>query len=497
MNLLGIDAGTTGLKAVLFDSESGSELGTGYVEYPLETPGPELAEINPEVWFNALKNAAKAAMAQAGVKQCQALAISSQGESFVLLDRQKRVLRKAIVWLDRRSTEECHEIETRFGLEKIYHTTGDPAVDPTWLGTKLLYLKKHEPQIWAKTAHILLAEDYLLFKLTGKIRGNGALWCSTLLFDLVKQDYWDEMLEYIGVSRAQLPEQVKSGIPVGNILPEIAAEIGFEGNVTAVSGGMDQACSALGSGNILSGMATDNTGTSFNLAATSNTPVFDPKFRLPCQLHVLNSTYLAVAWSPSGGILLRWFRDTIVPEWAAQLQRDGHDFYEALTAEAQYSAPGANGVLILPHLSGALCPELAPDAKAVISGLSLQTTRGDLARAMLESVACMARANLDLLQDCGLKIKELKLAGGAARSSLWNRIKAGITGIPAQTLIQPEAGCLGAAMLAGMGVGAFPSPIDAVTAMVKTGRQFAPEPELVTAGEITYRNYRQLFLKLK
>jgi xylulokinase len=275
MNLLGIDVGTTGLKAVLFDSVSGNELGSGYVEYPLLTPGPALVEIDPETWFSALKNAVRTAMTQADTSECAALAISSQGESFVLLDADGNVLRNAIVWMDSRSTAECAEIEKHFGRENLYRITGDPTVDPVWLGTKLLYLQKHEPEVWKQCAKIMLAEDYLIYRLTGQFRGNGALWCSTLLYDINKLDYFDDMLKYLGVSRNQLPEQIPSGRAIAPVKADIAAEIGFTSDVIAVSGGMDQACSALGSGNISDGIATDNTGTSFNLAASCKNAVFD------------------------------------------------------------------------------------------------------------------------------------------------------------------------------------------------------------------------------
>lgn len=497
MNLLGIDVGTTGLKAVLFDAVSGRALGSGYVEYSLLTPGPDQVEIDPGTWFSALVSATQKALAESGTSECAALAISSQGESFVLLDSDGNVLRNAIVWMDSRSGEECREIEAHFGRERLYRITGDPAVDPVWLGTKLLHIRKHEPDVWKKTAKILLAEDYLLYRLTGEFRGNGALWCSTLLYDIGRQDYFDEMLEYLGVSRAQLPVQMKSGRVVGPLLPEVSRRIGFSSPVLAVSGGMDQACSALGSGNVKSGCATDNTGTSFNLSVSCETPVFDKEFRLPCQRHVIDDMFLAVAWSSSGGVLLRAFRDVLGAEWAAELERSGKSFYVELDRLAAEAPPGCNGVLILPHLAGALCPEVDSDATCSVTGLTLQTTRSDILRAMLESVGCMLRANLELLRDCGVEVKELILAGGAARSELWNRIKSGIAALPGKTLLESEAGCLGAAMLAGMGAGCFASPEAAVQAMVGTGKVYPPEAELMAAGEKTFARYQKFYRQLK
>lgn len=497
MNLLGIDVGTTGLKAVLFDSVSGSELGSGYVEYSLLTPRPDWVEINPETWFSALKSAVHTAMENAGTSECAALAISSQGESFVLLDKDDKLLRNAIVWMDSRSSAECSEIEKHFGRERLYRITGDPTVDPVWLGTKLLYLQKHEPKVWKQCARIMLAEDYLIYRLTGRFCGNGALWCSTLLYDIGKLDYFDEMLEYLGISRTQLPEQIPSGRAIAPVKADIAAEIGFTTAVMAVSGGMDQACSALGSGNISDGIATDNTGTSFNLAASCKKAVFDREYRLPCQVHVVDDTYLAVAWSTSGGVLLRAFRDVLGAEWAAELERNGKNFYSELDRLAENSPPGANGVTFLPHLAGALCPELDPDATGAVMGLTLQTSRADILRAMLESVACMARANLELLNDCGVTVKELVLAGGAARSKIWNRIKTGIAAIPCRTMQQSESGCLGAAMLAGVGAGIFASPEQAVAVMVKPGDKFLPENELTGTGAKIFARYQKFYQQLK
>ena len=260
---------------------------------------------------------------------------------------------------------------------------------------------------------------------------------------------------------------------------------------------MDQACSALGSENIQAGTATDNTGTSFNLAATAERPVFDAKFRLPCQLHVVNDAYLCVGWSPSGGVLLRYFRDTLFPEWAASVKAEGMDFYDALVAEAVSSPAGARGLVMLPHLPGALCPEMEPQATAAVFGVTLQSTRGDWARAMLESVACMTRANLDLLRDCGLPVQKLIFTGGAAKSPLWNSIKAGITGIAGHTLQQEEAGCLGEAMLAEMGKGAFADASEAVSTMVASGEEFLPPADYRDCAERIYGRYQRLFESLR
>ena len=497
MNLLGIDVGTTAVKAVLFDHAAGRELGTATVEYPLISSCPGGAEVAPETYFQAMKRAIADALKNSGTRDCTALAISSQGETFILLDSRGRPLRDAIVWLDRRSAPECAEIEAEFSRETLYHTTGDPAVDPAWLGTKLRHLRKHEPEKLAAATHILLLEDYLVFRLTGECRGNGALWCSTLLYDICRRDYWPRMLDYLEIGRELLPVQQLSGWPVGPVRKAVAAELGFLASPLVVSGGMDQACSALGSGNFHPGAATNNTGTSFNLSVTADRPVFDRNFRLPCQLHVIDGAWLCVPWSGSGGILLRWFRDALVPEWAEKLRGEGSDFYSELTTEGEKSPPGANGVVVLPHLSGALCPELDADARGVIYGLSSGSTRGDVARAMLEAVSCMARSNLELLADAGVEVRELILTGGAAHSRLWNRITASITGIPARTLLQPEAGCLGAAMLAGIGTGCFQTPEEAAAAMTAVGEHFRPEPDIAAAGERTYRIYRKLYEQLR
>jgi len=497
MNLMGIDAGTTGLKAMLFDSADGKELGSGYVEYAFATPGLDRAEIDPEIWFQALKKAVSSALKSAGNSQCAALAISSQGESFVLLDENFKLLRPAIVWLDRRSASECAVIEKKFGRKKIYHTTGDPAVDPVWLGTKLLHLRQHEPEIFKKIAHIMLVEDYLLFRLTGRICGNGALWCSTLLYDIVNRRYWQEMLDFLEINQEQLPEQIPSGVPVGVLLPTVSAELGFSEPPLAVSGGMDQACGALGCGCISDGMAVDNTGTSFNLSAATEKPVFDREYRLPCQLHVADNTFLSVGWSPSGGGLLRWFRDAVVPEWKEKQEKENKDFYIAFDAAAASSTAGANGVVILPHLAGALCPEQDPDAKAVIFGVTLQTTRGDIARAMLESAAFLTRANLDLLRECGVRLSGLILTGGAAKSPLWNTVKASITGLSALTCEQSESGCLGAAILAGKGCGVFSSLAEGTAGMVRQGKRFEPDLKDREILEKQYALYKKIYLSLR
>lgn len=466
--LLGIDAGTTAMKAVLYN-EGGVPLASGIKEYNLLTPSPEIVETDPEIYWVSLKYVLKQIFTQLKDKKTEitALAISSQGESFIAIDSEGKPLRNTIVWMDSRSRKEAVIIDREFGAENVYHKTGSPEVDPTWASTKLLWMKVNEPDLFKKIYKILLVEDYLIFRLTGNYAANGALYCSSLLYDINKDIWWEDMLRFIGITKEHLPALHRSGEKVGVVKKDAANELGFINDPAVVSGGMDQACGCIGTGNISPGIVTENTGSSLNISVTTNKPVFDPKRRVPCQTHAISGKYIYLPWCKTAGMALKWFRDKYCESQVKQAEIEGKDPYEILISGLNDINPGSEGLVILPHLTGALSPEMDIDARGVFFGLKLSTTRDHIVKAILESVAYMSRSNIELIEEAGIEVKEIILSGGASRSHIWNQIKADVLGKKVKTIKNQDSGCLGAAILAGVGSGVYTSIDEACKLIIK------------------------------
>lgn len=496
--LLGIDAGTTSMKVVLYD-EKGCPLTSATKEYNLLTPLPGIVETNPGIYWNSLKSNLNEIYSRSkdGDRNIIALAISSQGESFLIIDREGNPLRNTIVWLDTRSTEEVALIEKEFGAKNIYHTTGSPVVDTTWASTKLLWIKKHEPNLFNRIYKVLFIEDYLIYKLTGTFAANGTLYCSSLLFDINKNIWWEDMLRFLGLSQEHLPDLYLSGVRVGEVNSSAAKELGFSNEPIVVSGGMDQTICCVGTGNVFSGMATENTGASLNISVTVDRPIFDPKRRVPCQTHAVRGKYVYVPWTKTAGMLLKWFKDKFCEQQAEEAVRKGRDIYEILTENVGKIPPGSDGLVVLPHLTGALSPEMDSDVRGVMFGLKLSTTRLHIVRAILESIAYLSRSNMELIEESGVDLKGVTLTGGASKSRLWNQIKADVLGRELKTIKNQDSGCLGAAILAGVGSGIFDTIQDACKLIIKDSGTYRPDSKKRDVYNEYYAIYKNLYENLK
>lgn len=496
--LLGIDAGTTSLKAVLFDV-NGKNISSAVHEYKLLTPDADLVELDAQTYWIACKESIRRIVQTGDVNpaEIKALAVSSQGESFVPVDGKGKPLRRAIVWLDNRSQKESGLIRKQFGADRVYHITGSPDVVPTWAATKIMWLRDNEPDIFRKVNKYLFVEDYLIYKLTGQFVAEGALYSSSLLFDINAGKWWGEMLDFIGIAPSQLPALMKSGKVVGELNPEAAEETGLCGKTVVVTGGMDQACGSIGSGNIEPGIVTEITGASLNICVTTTKPVFDPKMRIPCQYHAIPGKYICLPWCATAGMVLKWFRDEFCETEKRQALKKCSDAYELLAAQAETVKPGSEGLIMLPHLAGAMSPELDPKAKGVFYGISLSTTKAHFIRAIMESVAFMLKNNLTIIEELGIEVEEIRSLGGAAKSDLWNQIKADVTQKSLVTLNNPEAACLGAAILAGTATGIFVSIKEACKKMISVEKRFEPDLTNRKIYERTYGIYLKLYENLR
>ncbi|MEM2238688.1 MAG: xylulokinase [Candidatus Bathyarchaeia archaeon] len=496
--LLGIDAGTTGLKAVLFD-ESGRVAAVGRAEYSLLTPAVNMAEIDAEEYWRACRKAVSGVLSisNADPRDVKALSISSQGETFVPIDRDGRPLRNAIVWLDNRSEEEARIIRNRFGVEEVFKVTGQPEVVPTWPATKILWLKRNEPKVFEKTYKFLLVEDFLIYRFTGVAATEYSVVSSTLMFDIRRGQWWDDMLEFIGIDSDKLPGLMPSGKAVGNITETASKETGLTTETIMVTGAFDHAAGAVGAYNIKPGIVTETTGAALALLATTDEPVYDPKRRIPCHRHAVPGRFFLLPWCQTAGIVLRWFRDEFGQTEKDVAEKLGVDAYDLLTLEASKIPPGSNGIVVLPHFMGAGPPEFDPHAKGVIFGLTLAHRRAHIIRAILESIAFMLRRNIELIEELGIEVKEVRSLGGGARSPMWNQIKADVTLKTIYTLHTEEAASLGAAILAGVGGGLFKSIEEACSRMVHLKYKYNPNYENRKTYDRLYKIYLALYNSLK
>ncbi len=445
MNLLGVDVGTTSIKAAVFN-EAGKMLSQTTVDYILQQEGSRV-EFEAEAYWRLFLQAVSEVTKEHAVG---AMSIDTQCETLIMTDDAGEPVYNAIVWLDNRAEEQAKAIEKAFGVKKVYEITGQPEITATWPASKLLWMKENEPEVWAKTKKIFLLEDYLLYKLTGQFVTEKTLQSSSLYFDVRAGEWWQEMLDYIGVTPDMLPELKESGVPVGE----------YQG-IQVVTSAMDQVAGAIGAGVVRPGIISEMTGTTMVLfAPLSEFPAFDPKSIIPCHYNY-DGGYARILWTTTAGMSLKWFKNILCEEF---------DFMQ-LDDLAASVPPGCDGLTMLPHLCGSTMPKYNPDAKGAFYGLTLQHTRGHFVRSILEAVACMLKSNLDYLN---MPVDEIRLMGGGAKSPLWCQIKADMTGINLVTLNQSETACLGSAILAGVGAGVYADVKEAAVKLVETKKSYVP-----------------------
>lgn len=494
--LMGLDLGTTAMKIALFD-ETGNILAVSTQEYDLLTPLTNYVEEAPEVYWNAFKmglNDLKKQYKMAADTQI-ALAMSAQGETLFVLDKEGRPLRNAIVWMDNRAVEEAKELKRVFGDAACYRKTGQVSFEACWPASKLLWLKRHEPAIFEQANKFLLIEDYFIYRLTGKYATEPSLVCSSTYWDITNRVYWKEMLQYLGISEEQLAPVKESGTVIGKILPEAAEELGSGQEVTVCMGALDQAAGAIGAGNIREGMFSETIGAALAVCAPVNNPVFDPSGKMPLFCFPLKGMYMIHTFT-NGGMTLRWFRDKFCDLEMLYEKNGWGDAYEMISRQVKQVPPGSDGLVMLPHLAGSLAPDVNARAKGVWFGFTLQHTRAHFMRAIMESLGYILKRNIEALRDMGIEVKEVRSLGGGSKSRVWSQIKADISQVTLETVKSREAASLGAAILAGVATGSFESVESAADSMVEVKERISPSRENIKEYGAGYTMYKKLFLDL-
>jgi xylulokinase len=468
MLLAGLDVGTSSVKGLLVCAEDGTVIARAEAEHRLSTPRPGWAEQDPQDWWSGAQ-AVLGSLGEAG--PVAGIGLTGQMHGLVALDASGGVLRPAMLWNDGRTGAECAEIEERIGLDALIGLTGNRAL-PGFTAPKLLWLARHEPDVYARIDRIMLPKDYVRLRLCGEHATDVADASGTLLFDVAQRRWSDAELEGLDVDPGWLPRALES--------PALSGMTAAGTPVAAGAG--DQAAGALGVGVDRPGPASVVLGTSGVIFAASEAFAADPAARVHAFCHAVPGAWHSMGVMLSAAGSLRWLRDAVAP---------GADF-GALVAEAERWEPGVEGLTFLPYLAGERTPHADPDARGAFTGLSLRHDRGALVRAVLEGVAFGLRDGLDLVAALSGRPSLGRVSGGGARSRLWLQILASVLELPLQRTAVDEGASFGAALLGGVAAGVFADVHEAVAACVRPGEIIEPVAEWVEP----YRDARERFVAL-
>lgn len=495
MSYLGIDIGTTGTKAVVFD-ETGRVLSSAYREYSLSSPQRGWFELAPgEVVNRCLEVISEAAGEVCKIDPVKAIGIASQGEAFTLLDENDNYLCNAMVSFDTRSSGQVKSFCENFGREELYKITGHCAHTLFSL-FKLLWLKENQPEVLQNAARLLCMGDLLRYKLTGSSVTSFNLASRTMLFDVSERQWSNKIIEEIGIPKSILPTAVPSGKSAGTLLKPIAVQLGLGKNVIVATGGHDQCCGALGVGVIQSGIAAYSLGTVECITPAFETCVLNEKLmngNLATYPHTVRNLYTTVAFCMTGGSGLKWFRDNFGQYENQKAKDTAGNAYDILIDQVP---PDPTSLLVLPHFTSTGTPYFDPSPLGAVIGVKLSTTKGEVLKAMLEGISFEMKVNLELLKKCGISVKQLRAFGGGTSSDTWMQIKADILDMPIDCVEAKQAGCMGAAMLAALAAEKISSLDQCSRTWVKTSRKFTPKPENAKIYAHSFEVYKDLYSDL-
>jgi xylulokinase len=491
MSLLGIDVGTTGCKAAVFTTE-GHLLGSAYEEYDVHRPEPGWAELDPLHVWEKVRTIVHRVSTLSAADPIRALAVSSLGEAMVPVTADRRVLGPSIVAnFDLRGEEYLDDLKSSLGDEALYRINGN-TLGSNYSLPKLKWIQEHQPDLYRRALKFLLWGSFVSFMLGADPAVDYSLANRTLLFDIDRETWSEPILELVGLDAAKLPGAVPSGTPIGTVSRQIASELGLPVGVTIVAGAHDQCANAVGCGVIQDGRAVYGMGT-----FTCITPVFsqrrEPRVMIERGLntehHAVPGKYVCFIYNP-GGSLVKWFRDTFAPVEHHRAEAAGSDVYPALLGEMP---PGPSGILVLPHFAPTGPPAFLSDSCGIITGVRLETSRGDILKGILEGICFYLKECVESLPPTGIEIADFRAVGGGSRSDVWLQLCADLFGRRFVRPVITEAGALGAAIIAGVGSGRFPSYEAAVEAMVRLERCFEPDPRQQKLYEEWFELYKQLW----
>jgi xylulokinase len=495
---LGVDVGTTGTRAVLID-EKGRVVGGQSAEHdPMSTPQPQWAEQNPENWWTAAKLAIGKVLQRTQVKgeEVKGVGLSGQMHGLVLLGKDHQVLRPSIIWCDQRCQAEADSITQMIGYDRLIEITCNPALTG-FTAPKLVWVRNHEPNVYAKIHKVLLPKDYIRFRLTGQFASEVSDASGTTLFDVVKRRWSSEVIKALQFSSDWLPEVHESITISGELDPSSANEVGLRAGTPVVGGGGDQAAGGVGNGIVSPGIVSSTIGTSGVVFAFMESPARDQKGRVHTFCHAVPQEWHVMGVTQGAGLSLRWFRDQFGGQELNLAPFLGQDAYELLTQQASQAKPGCEGLIFLPYLMGERTPHLDANARGVLFGLTGRHTRADVIRAVLEGVAFSLKDSFGIFEEMGVLVTQVRASGGGGRSWLWRQIQADIFDKEICTVATDEGAAFGAALLAAAGTGGFASVEQACREAISLTNFTQPIPENRKRYREYYEIYRSLYGALK
>ncbi len=490
--LLGIDVGTGGTRVLLVD-EGGRIVASATEEHQaFASPQIGWAEQRPEDWWRAACVAIRKVLDGRNPSDIVGVGFSGQMHGAVMLDAAGAVVRPALIWCDVRTEKQCADLNAKIGAARVIQLTCNPAL-PNFTLTKLMWVREHESENWARVRSVMLPKDYVRFRLTGERATDMADASGTLMLDVAGRRWSEEMLSAAEIDCGLLPSLHESPEVCAKVSAVGAEATGLAVGTPVVAGAGDQAAGATGMGIVLPGAVSATIGTSGVVFAATDRPALDPKGRLHTFCHAVPGRWHVMGVTQAAGLSLRWFRDRFLEGKF----REGHDPYDALTAEASEVPAGSDGLLWTPYLMGERTPHLDGNARAALIGLTASHTRGHVVRAILEGVAFSLKDTFTIFQEMSVPVKNIRLGGGGARSPLWRQIQADVYGQDVELVEAEEGAAYGAALLAGVGAGIWPNVDTACEAVVRVRERIAPHSEHVAALAKRYRSYRRVYAATK
>ena len=501
MSLMGLDVGTTGCKAVAFDHD-GKILASAYREYPLLSPETGWFELDSNRVWEDIAKCIREVAAQTQADPITTLCVSCQGEAVTPIDEDGNILDNAMVSFDARTAPQVSWWEENVGREKIFQTTGQPLAS-LFTALKLMWVRDNKPEVFKKAKYFLGYEEFVYYRCGLDPVTDYSLAGRTMLFDVPKMKWSREQMDHLGVSEDQFAVAKPSGTAIGTIGDAAAERLGLPKGVVAVTGGHDQPCQILGSGVIKPRLAAYGMGTVECIGPAFSELVLNDTMlnnNICCYHHAYPGLYIALVYNFTGGSAFRWVRDQLAHGEMQRAEQEGRDVYDIMTAEMPKEP---TRLLVLPHFTTTGVPHFDNHSRGAIMGLTLDTTRQDLVRAVLEGITYELRMCIDLLDDAGVPVDELRATGGGAKSAPWLQIKADIMNRPIVVPAVSEAGCLGCAILGGVATGVYDSASQAVDHLVKIDREYTPNEanarryaEMVELYKQIYPLNKSLFHKL-
>ncbi len=492
--LIGLDVGTSGAKCILCDDQ-GKVLASSTQEYPLYTPKPGWAEQDPEDWWQGVKRGLKAILAKHPVQKGELAGISFSGQmhGLVALDENMQVIRPSILWCDQRTQKQCDEItEMAGGLDALLGYTNNRMLTG-YTGGKILWLKEEEPEAFARMKVFVCPKDYIRYKLTGKIAIDMSDASGTGFFDTKNRKWSDELIARCGLDKAIFPDCLESVDLAGTVTKEAAEETGLEEGANVYAGGGDAVIQTTGTGLVEPGVLGVVIGTSGNVSMGMNAFGPNPEGKLQMFCNNDKTLWHCFGCTLTAGGALSWFTKTLCGEDKADAQKLGKNVYALIDERAAEVPAGSNGVLFAPYLTGERCPYPDPNARGIFYGLSLGTTRADMARAVMEGVTFSLKQVVELMA-AQVRPEKVYLSGGGASSELWKQMAADIFELPVYTMsAAKEGGAYGAVLAAGVGAGIWKDLHEAIKVLREDEKSYQPNPEVIPAYRKAYEKYKAIY----